>query len=121
MIGISDLIGPLLVIQPKQVRSHRWPANRLANLFDLDMVSYVLTLPMSHVRRAGMTICGPAVGIGYRPAISAWTRENLDRFDALEITVDHCLAATRMLRSIFDRVGRIPLTLPLSLRLCRSE
>jgi hypothetical protein len=26
--------------------------------------------------------------------LSVWTRENLDPFDALEITVDHCLAAS---------------------------
>src|SRR5713226_8170705 len=53
----------------------------------------------------------PAVGIGFRAAIADWTRANLDRFDALEITVDHCLAGSRRLRSaIFDLVGRIPLT-----------
>src|SRR5215471_5972250 len=53
----------------------------------------------------------PAVGVGYRSAIDDWTRENLDRFDVLEITVDHCLAGSRSLRSaIFDLVGRIPLT-----------
>src|SRR5260221_2273395 len=53
----------------------------------------------------------PAVGIGYRAAIDGWTRENLHRFDALEITVDHCLAGSRSLRAaIFDLVGRIPLT-----------
>jgi uncharacterized protein (UPF0276 family) len=53
----------------------------------------------------------PAVGIGYRAAIDGWTRDNLDRFDVLEITVDHCMAASRTLRSaIFDLVGRVPLT-----------
>src|SRR5713101_2184139 len=53
----------------------------------------------------------PAVGIGYRAAIDDWTREHLDRFDVLEITVDHCIAAGSTLRSaIFDLVGRIPLT-----------
>jgi len=53
----------------------------------------------------------PAVGVGYRSAIGEWTRDNLDRFDVLEITVDHCMAASRTLRSaIFDLVGRIPLT-----------
>jgi uncharacterized protein (UPF0276 family) len=53
----------------------------------------------------------PAVGFGYRAAINDWTRENLDRFDALEITVDHCIAGSRTTRSvIFDLVGRIPLT-----------
>ena len=53
----------------------------------------------------------PAVGFGYRAAINDWTRENLDRFDALEVTVDHCIAGSRTTRSaIFDLVGRIPLT-----------
>ena len=37
----------------------------------------------------------PAVGLGYRSAIAAWTRENLDRFDVLEITVDHCIHGGR--------------------------
>jgi uncharacterized protein (UPF0276 family) len=60
-----------------------------------------------------MTMVGqwPAVGIGYRTAISDWTRENLDRFDVLEITVDHCISASKTTRSaIFDLVGQIPLT-----------
>jgi len=59
-----------------------------------------------------MTTGGPpAIGIGYRAAIDEWTRDNLDRFDVLEITVDHCMAASRTLRSaIFDLVGRVPLT-----------
>jgi hypothetical protein len=53
----------------------------------------------------------PAVGLGYRTAIDGWTRENLDRFDVLEITVDHCIGTSPALRSaIFDLVGRIPLT-----------
>jgi uncharacterized protein len=60
-----------------------------------------------------MTACGagPAVGIGYRAAIADWTRENLDRFDVLEITVDHCISTSKTARArIFDLVGRIPLT-----------
>src|SRR6202035_4046137 len=37
--------------------------------------------------------------------------ENLDEFDVLEITVDHCLDAAKSKRSaIFDFVGRIALT-----------
>ena len=58
---------------------------------------------------AGLT--RPAVGIGYRAAIHDWTRDNLDRLDVIEITVDHCLSGGTALRSaIFDLVGRIPLT-----------
>jgi uncharacterized protein (UPF0276 family) len=54
---------------------------------------------------------GPAIGIGYRAAIGDWTRVNLDHFDALEITVDHCIAGGAAQRSaIFDLVGQIPLT-----------
>jgi uncharacterized protein len=53
----------------------------------------------------------PAVGLGFRAPIADWTRDNLDRFDVLEITVDHCLHGGRALRSaIFDLVNRIPLT-----------
>src|SRR6202043_430787 len=53
----------------------------------------------------------PAVGIGYRSPIADWTRNNLDRFDALEITVDPCISGNKTVRSaIFDLVGRIPLT-----------
>jgi uncharacterized protein len=53
----------------------------------------------------------PAVGIGYRGALGDWTRENLDRFDVLEITVDHCLHGDPALHSaIFELVDRIPLT-----------
>ncbi|HKA70245.1 MAG TPA: DUF692 domain-containing protein [Xanthobacteraceae bacterium] len=53
----------------------------------------------------------PAVGLGYRSAIDDWTRANLDRFDVLEITVDHCIHAGAAQRAaIFDLVGRVPLT-----------
>jgi uncharacterized protein (UPF0276 family) len=52
----------------------------------------------------------PAVGIGYRADIGDWTRASLERFDALEITVDHCIHGSNLTRSIiFDLVGRIPL------------
>jgi uncharacterized protein (UPF0276 family) len=52
-----------------------------------------------------------SVGIGYRSAIAEWTRANLDRFDVLEVTVDHCIHAGASLRAeIFDLVGQIPLT-----------
>ena len=50
------------------------------------------------------------IGIGYRSAIAEWTRANLDRFDVLEITVDHCIHGGAAQRAeIFDLVGRIPL------------
>jgi hypothetical protein len=53
----------------------------------------------------------PAVGMGYRSALAGWTRANLDRFDVLEITVDHCLhGGRRVAAQVFDLVGRIPLT-----------
>src|SRR5262245_30373531 len=53
----------------------------------------------------------PAVGIGYRATIDEWTRENLHRFDVLEITIDHCIYGSDQRRTdIFDLVGRIPLT-----------
>src|SRR5262249_30154108 len=63
------------------------------------------------MRGADTTAARPAIGIGYRSAIDDWTRENLERFDVLEITVDHCMAGSRASRSaIFDLVGRVPLT-----------
>jgi uncharacterized protein len=53
----------------------------------------------------------PAIGIGYRAAIGQWTRENLEYFDVLEITVDHCINGNKAVESaIFDLVGQIPLT-----------
>ena len=53
----------------------------------------------------------PAVGIGYRAAIDEWTRQELHRFDVLEITVDHCLNDRKSTQSaIFDLVVTIPLT-----------
>jgi uncharacterized protein (UPF0276 family) len=53
----------------------------------------------------------PAIGIGYRRHIDAWTRANLARFDVLEITLDHCMTGSETSRAaIFDLVGQIPLT-----------
>jgi uncharacterized protein len=52
----------------------------------------------------------PAVGLGYRAPIGNWTREHLEHFDVLEITVDHCISGSKSAVSeIFDLVGRIPL------------
>jgi uncharacterized protein (UPF0276 family) len=63
-------------------------------------------LAMSH-QRSGL----PSVGFGYRSSIGDWTRAHLDHFDALEITVDHCIHGNASQREeIFDLVGRIALT-----------
>jgi uncharacterized protein (UPF0276 family) len=52
----------------------------------------------------------PAVGIGYRSAIAEWTRANLQCFDLLEVTIDHCIYGSATQRAaIFDFVGRIPI------------
>jgi uncharacterized protein (UPF0276 family) len=61
--------------------------------------------------RSGTGGARPAIGIGYRTVIDDWTRENLARFDVLEITVDHCMFGGEATRAaIYDLVGRIPLT-----------
>lgn len=58
-----------------------------------------------------MTAPNSAVGIGYRSAIDGWTRAHLDRFDVLEITVDHCITGGSAQRSgIYGLVGKIPMT-----------
>jgi uncharacterized protein len=52
----------------------------------------------------------PAIGLGYRAPIQSWTRDNLNHFDVIEITVDHCISGGRAVQSaIFDLVGKIPL------------
>ena len=58
-----------------------------------------------------MGAAAPAIGIGYRRAIDRWTRDNLARFDLLEITVDHCILGTAAMHGeIYDLAGRVPLT-----------
>ncbi len=53
----------------------------------------------------------PLVGIGYREAIGDWTCENLNCFEVLEITVDHCIFGGKATQTaIFDLVDRVPLT-----------
>jgi uncharacterized protein (UPF0276 family) len=53
---------------------------------------------------------GPIVGLGYRSSIGEWTCAHLDRFDVLEVTVDHVIHGDRAQQDeIFDLVGRIPL------------
>src|SRR5258706_3799424 len=60
---------------------------------------------------ARMGATAPAIGIGYRRAIDRWTRENLARFDLLEITVDHCILGDEGVHErIYDLAGQIPLT-----------
>jgi uncharacterized protein (UPF0276 family) len=66
---------------------------------------------VSHAPRDRARRTRPAVGIGYRWIVNAWTRENLASFDVLEITVDHCISGGKATRAaIFDLVGQIPLT-----------
>jgi uncharacterized protein (UPF0276 family) len=58
-----------------------------------------------------MMLGPPRVGFGFRAAIAQWTRANLDRFDVIEITVDHCIHGGAAQRAeIFDLIGRVPLT-----------
>lgn len=53
----------------------------------------------------------PSVGIGYRWSIDEWTRDNLARFDVLEVTVDHCIyGGARQRAAIEEFVGRVKLT-----------
>jgi uncharacterized protein len=79
-------------------------------------VVFFLASPSIQTQRSASPPCAagaarPAVGIGYRTVIDAWTRQNLAHFDVLEITVDHCMFGGEATRAaIYDLVGRIPLT-----------
>jgi uncharacterized protein (UPF0276 family) len=53
----------------------------------------------------------PTVGVGYRWTIDKWIRDNLDRFEVIEVTVDHYIYGRQATRAaIHDLVGRVPLT-----------
>ena len=52
----------------------------------------------------------PLVGIGYRQPIHDWTAANLERFDVLEVTIDHFLVGGPRFRSAASSLaGQIPL------------
>ncbi|MGA8025508.1 MAG: DUF692 domain-containing protein [Bryobacteraceae bacterium] len=53
--------------------------------------------------------CSPPVGIGFRPEAYEATLKNLERFDVLEIMVDHYISGTHKIRErILDLSSRIP-------------
>ncbi|MGN6453843.1 MAG: multinuclear nonheme iron-dependent oxidase [Steroidobacteraceae bacterium] len=57
-----------------------------------------------------MTRAAPLVGIGYRHPIGDWISAHLDRFDVLEVTVDHYLHGGPGVRTALEMLaGRIPL------------
>lgn len=58
------------------------------------------------------TSTSPLIGIGFRVPIARWTLANLDRFDVLEVTVDHYVKGGEYARkAIRGMVDRIPLVL----------
>lgn len=58
------------------------------------------------------TSTSPLIGIGFRVPIVRWTLANLDRFDVLEVTVDHYVKGGEYARkAIRGLVDRIPLVL----------
>ena len=53
-----------------------------------------------------MTSPAPLIGIGYRHPIRDWIRAHLDRFDVLEVTVDHYLYGGPQIRSALEALAR---------------
>lgn len=53
-----------------------------------------------------MTLQGPLVGIGYRHPIGDWIRANLDRFDVLEVTVEHFIYGNTQVRAMLEHLAR---------------
>lgn len=65
---------------------------------------------MPHSTEEAENIPSPLIGIGYRLQIDQWIKANLDKFDVLEITVDHYIqGGTRGRNAIKELVGNIPL------------
>ena len=61
-------------------------------------------------RRSGIPRLDPLLAIGYRAEIHDWIVAQLDRFDALEVTVDHVLwGGSRIREMLGEFVGRVPL------------
>jgi uncharacterized protein (UPF0276 family) len=58
-----------------------------------------------------MTIDTPLIGIGYRAPIHDWTVEHLERFDVLEVVVDHYLTGGPTFRNgLASLLGKVPVT-----------
>ncbi len=53
-----------------------------------------------------MTVAAPLVGIGYRHQIGDWIRAYLDRFDVLEVTVEHFFYGGPHVRAALEAISR---------------
>jgi len=64
------------------------------------------------IEAAAMTTgARPLVGVGYRSILDEWIRNNLNRFEVLEVTVDNFkVGGEASQAAIVDLVGQIPLT-----------
>ena len=59
--------------------------------------------------KAVIATAKPRTGIGYRHALHTWTRNNLNRFETLEVIVDHCFHGNPTRRDgIFGLAREIP-------------